>query len=752
MDNKESCDICTLPYAPFRRVRVSFDCCENFCCRPCIKKYINTSKSVNCLFCKTLWTWDFCRYYRLMTKKHYQSFDVISNELVDDLHSELTYGFDQMLKFPGFSLVEIPEMFLKFCILTHYLHSSKQETHFEELIKIFIDLINDLRKENPYFITEEIRQEDFEDVNIPFKDVILKSYQETSDNLETLYDHDFYTHHRHVRVSKDNPGITSFIRIFYELFNICYPKLQKMPFIFNEYFKIFETSTIICRFDSIDVFHYCITFEKSFPGITEFYGEGNTRWYIICLFRTNLRHYHQLIIYNIILLFMDPEYKMFYLELDREILNLFRLAPHGFSKEVKQEIIEKKIDNNNYFVCPSCNDEDLVRQKGYDSYCKKCHKYFRYCCGKEIKPSMKPHKCNDRSFLSILFKLCPNCSSRINRTEGCNDMFCTQCYTKFNYATGKIHKGGFFHNDHYTQYLENLRNTIDINSLKSHEVDYFHMTLDENLTDPEEVTLNDFAHNVTISNQLILSERRKIREIEKWFLSEQRKNPEFKIVHNPTSELFVPLENTNSKLDSIYYTMISINYQVSHEDPISFLAELSRNERSMRSIYAVTNERSEVYLLDMKTKIAEIRKLLRKKFDTPFPVARLNITDTVRIRLLINAIIIEFHQEIQKLNLRLAVHLSLSVLPNILCIDYDHSSKSLEENKNFLIKLYDDRKNIMKNLSKIYFSQLLELLSRSRNKYKDLVLKFIQEKEFQILQETDLAKYIFRFYNQVRKF
>ena len=52
--------------------------------------------------------------------------------------------------------------------------------------------------------------------------------------------------------------------------------------------------------------------------------------------------------------------------------------------------------------------------------------------------------------------ICPNskCESIISRTEGCSQMWCTQCHTKFDYISGKIITG-FFHNPEYFRYLQN---------------------------------------------------------------------------------------------------------------------------------------------------------------------------------------------------------------------------------------------------------------------------------------------------------
>ena len=47
---------------------------------------------------------------------------------------------------------------------------------------------------------------------------------------------------------------------------------------------------------------------------------------------------------------------------------------------------------------------------------------------------------------------CPKCHVRIHRISGCNQMWCPQCQTAFNYRTGEIEKGPV-HNPHYFEWL-----------------------------------------------------------------------------------------------------------------------------------------------------------------------------------------------------------------------------------------------------------------------------------------------------------
>lgn len=96
-------------------------------------------------------------------------------------------------------------------------------------------------------------------------------------------------------------------------------------------------------------------------------------------------------------------------------------------------------------------------------YCGKC--FVKIDDNNNINNSNSDNNNNDKkihickqedidnyNFILSTTKACPNCAARIFRTEGCPQMFCTQCQTGFDYNTGKVITSNF-HNPHRMEWL-----------------------------------------------------------------------------------------------------------------------------------------------------------------------------------------------------------------------------------------------------------------------------------------------------------
>ena len=96
--------------------------------------------------------------------------------------------------------------------------------------------------------------------------------------------------------------------------------------------------------------------------------------------------------------------------------------------------------NNNY-ICPICDCE----------YCKKCG-----LINNEFHTQIEC-ELNSSSFKFIMSttQSCPKCGLRINKSEGCDVMFCTFCHICFSYRTGEELKGNL-HNPHRLEWLKSM--------------------------------------------------------------------------------------------------------------------------------------------------------------------------------------------------------------------------------------------------------------------------------------------------------
>lgn len=130
-------------------------------------------------------------------------------------------------------------------------------------------------------------------------------------------------------------------------------------------------------------------------------------------------------------------------ELDAEIKLVRRFLQ-------KRKIQEEKIDP--LCPCPQRECDGLVEKTS----CK-CHICRTELCKKCHMVREKNHACRDQDRLTIALlhkdtKACPVCAVPIYKIKGgCDQMWCTQCRTAFNWKTRKLDKGSI-HNPHALRY------------------------------------------------------------------------------------------------------------------------------------------------------------------------------------------------------------------------------------------------------------------------------------------------------------
>ena len=117
----------------------------------------------------------------------------------------------------------------------------------------------------------------------------------------------------------------------------------------------------------------------------------------------------------------------------------------------------------------ACPDSEC---RGFLSTQWKCGLCEKWACSDchEIKGHHRdePHTCNPDTLatarlLSIDTKPCPTCRTGIFKIDGCEQMWCTQCHTAFNWRTGRIEQN--VHNPHYFEWLRRNGNVVPRNPL-----------------------------------------------------------------------------------------------------------------------------------------------------------------------------------------------------------------------------------------------------------------------------------------------
>ncbi len=105
---------------------------------------------------------------------------------------------------------------------------------------------------------------------------------------------------------------------------------------------------------------------------------------------------------------------------------------------VNSECSGKVSSSEDTAICGLCNTEQCTK------------------CKTEIEGSNE-HSCDPNilatlKMISATSKQCPGCDALITKIEGCSQMFCTQCYTLFNFNTLRV-EHGFRHNPHYLDWI-----------------------------------------------------------------------------------------------------------------------------------------------------------------------------------------------------------------------------------------------------------------------------------------------------------
>lgn len=119
---------------------------------------------------------------------------------------------------------------------------------------------------------------------------------------------------------------------------------------------------------------------------------------------------------------------------------------------VKDIVIKHPIN-----ICSKCKG---VVDENYK--CAMCQtKYCSECMSELIDVHIcLPDEINGWKFILKSTKPCPLCGARIEKKDGCNQMFCTNCHHGFEWNTGRVIEGGF-HNPERNNWLKSINKSSD---------------------------------------------------------------------------------------------------------------------------------------------------------------------------------------------------------------------------------------------------------------------------------------------------
>ena len=134
---------------------------------------------------------------------------------------------------------------------------------------------------------------------------------------------------------------------------------------------------------------------------------------------------------------------------------------HGYEPDVGKK---EKADVKTYvFRCPHDKCRGFV---SLDFVCGTCEGRVCEKCHVALSDDIDRHMCKKEDIKSAEVvmsetKPCPKCMTLIFKSSGCNQMFCTQCHTTFDWVTGKV-ENGVIHNPHFYEYVSKIKN-LDVN-------------------------------------------------------------------------------------------------------------------------------------------------------------------------------------------------------------------------------------------------------------------------------------------------
>jgi hypothetical protein len=130
--------------------------------------------------------------------------------------------------------------------------------------------------------------------------------------------------------------------------------------------------------------------------------------------------------------------------------------------------VEEKEEEKKKFV-RRCTHDGC---KGFLSTAWKCGICEWYSCSKcfavkgkahDVEHECKKEDIDTAELIKKECKPCPKCGEFIEKSSGCDQMFCISCQTPFSWNTGKIVTSGPIHNPHYYEWLKRTGGNVQRN-------------------------------------------------------------------------------------------------------------------------------------------------------------------------------------------------------------------------------------------------------------------------------------------------
>ena len=217
----------------------------------------------------------------------------------------------------------------------------------------------------------------------------------------------------------------------------------------------------------------------------------------------------------------------------------------------KEKQLDFNINNENLVFSLFCQDNSCngVLDKN------KCILCFKLYCSTCNTPLLENHSCKKDDILTYNMiksqtKPCPKCLIPIYKLQGCNEMFCTRCHTRFYWDSGQIVTNTkFYHNPYYFHYLSIIDKDytpydVIIKCIQNSDVQY--------ITDLFE-DLNDLVYNNT---QFVEDPNKKIKRL--MFLSNMISKQEYKRFLFKEDKKIELLYNINKVYESFYHKVRNV--------------------------------------------------------------------------------------------------------------------------------------------------------------------------------------------------